>query len=53
MPKYRLDKICKHSVRYAQDDKSAGPITIYVPNESLDDPKDPPVSVVFTMEKSK
>ena len=51
MTRYRLDKICKHSVRYAQDDKTKGPITVYVPNEALDNPKDPPKWVNFTLEK--
>lgn len=53
MTKYVLDKVCKHSVRYKQPDKKVGPITIYVPNEALDNPEDPPARLSFTMEVQK
>ncbi len=49
--KYTLDKVCKHSVRYRSSviDKSAGPVTVYIPNEMFTDPSHPPVTIAIAV----
>ena len=51
MTTYALDKICKHSIRYAQPEKKAGPTTIYVPNEWFDDHTNPPQIIKMELKK--
>lgn len=39
---YEKERVCKNSIRYKKTGGGAGPVTIYVPNEMIEDLNNPP-----------
>ena len=50
MVTFKIDKILKNSVRYAQPNKKVGPATVYVPRDMFKDPENPPATIKMAIQ---